>query len=226
MATVTAPGQLSRDGVVLNATWEAYVGIGELLGEQPIRMTFDRGRLEIMRLSLEHEWIKKLMAQMLGLFTLELRIPLHSGGSTTFQREDLERAIEPDECYWIQHEEQMRCQSTFDPDNDPPPDLAFEVEISRSVLNRLGLFAALGIPEIWRYDGQRIQVLLLSPDRTYQPSPTSKALPMVPVGELARFLDMRHTAGETELLAAFLAWVQEQQAAEWGARKARGRKKK
>jgi len=211
---------------VLNASWEAYVAIGELFRDQPIRMNYDRGRLEIMTVSHEHEWIKKLLSRMLEVLTLELRIRIHSGGSTTFRREELDRGIEPDDCYWIEHEEQMRCKATFDPDIDPPPDLALEVEVSRSVLNRLGIFAALGIPEIWRYDGQSIQVLLLSSDGTYQPSSVSKALPMVPVGELARFLEKRHTVDETTLLFEFLQWVREQQAAGWGARKGRGQKKK
>jgi Uma2 family endonuclease len=224
MATVTAPPQ--RQGIVLNASWEAYVVIGELLRDQPIRMNYDRGRLEIMTVSHEHEWLKRLLGSMLVMLFIAQKIRFHSGGSTTFQREALDRGLEPDECYWIQHEEQMRGKSTFDPDLDPPPDLALEVEVSRSVLNRLGIFAALGIPEVWRYDGESIRVLLLDAEGTYQASSESKALPMVPVAELARFLERRHTTDELDLFSEFLGWAREQQAAEPGAKKPRGRKKK
>lgn len=224
MATVLAPPQ--RQGIILNTNWEGYVTIGEVFRDQPVRMNYDRGRLEIMTVSHEHEWIKKLLSRMLEMLVVVLKIRMHSGGSTTFRREELDRGMEPDECYWIQHEEQMRGKHTFDVESDPPPDLALEVEISRSVLNRLGIYAALGIPEVWRYDGETIRVLLLSQDGTYQPASASEALPMVPVAELARFLAQRETTDETALLSAFLDWVQEQQATDWGKKKPRGRKKK
>jgi Uma2 family endonuclease len=151
---------------------------------------------------------------------------MFSGRSTTFRREELERGLEADECWWIEHEEQMRGKAEFDPDADPPPDLALEVEITRSVIKRLPIYAALGIPEVWRYDGKTIQVLHLMPNGECQPSPSSKALPMVPVPELIQFLDLRHTLSETQVIRQFRVWVRQQQAAGWGAKKARTRKKK
>src|SRR5262249_29254374 len=138
-------------------SWAAYVGIGEFLRDQPIRLTYSHGSLEIMTLSLEHERAKKLLARLVEALTEEFNVPAECGGSTTCRREDLERGLEPDECYWNEHQAQMRGKPNFDPETDPPPDLAIEVEITRSVLNRLGIYAALGVPEVWRYDGQTIQ---------------------------------------------------------------------
>jgi Uma2 family endonuclease len=138
----------------------------------------------------------------------------------------MEQGLEADECYWIQHAEQMCGKTTFDPDADPPPDLALEVEVSRSVLPRLRIYASLGIPEIWRYDGQAIHVLLRGANGEYQESPTSAALPMVPVAELSRFLELLRTTSETQVSRQFFDWVREQHAAGWAVKKPRGRKKK
>jgi len=220
-ATVTQEQRVTLHCV----SWEAYVGIGEWLREQPIRLTYSQGSLEIMTLSLDHEQAKTLLARMLETLTLELNIDVKSGGSTTCKREDLERGLEPDECYWIEHEPQMRSKSDYAPETDPPPDLAIEVEISRNVLNRLKIYAALGIPEVWRYDGQAVQILLLGPKGEYQASSTSKALPQVPVAECARFLALRNNLSETQLIRQFRDWVR-QEAPGWAAKKPRARKKK
>jgi Uma2 family endonuclease len=224
MATVSVP---QEQRITLSCvSWEAYVGIGEFLKDQPIRMTYDRGALEITTLSRQHERVKTILARMLETLTVELGIDLTSGGSTTFRREELERGMEPDECYWIEHEAEMRDKDSYDPETDPPPDLALEVEVSRSVLNRLGIYAALGIPEVWRYDGETVQVLLLDPGGEYQPSANSRVFPQLPVAELARFLELRHTLSETQLIRQFADWVRQQQAAGWGAKKPSRRKKK
>ncbi len=222
---MTAVSILQQQHIVLHVTWEGYVSIGEALRDQPVRMTYHQGALEIMTLSLEHEWVKKLIARLLECFFLEMEIEVHSGGSTTFKRELLDGGLEADECYWIQHEEQIRGKSDYHQDDDPPPDLALEVEISRGIIKRLPIYAALKFPEIWRYDEQAIEVLLLDSRGQYKPSASSKALPMLPVAELARFLELRHSVSETQVVRQFRDWVR-QQSPEWAAKKTRGRKKK
>src|SRR5262245_59140266 len=139
MATVSAPEQ---QRIVLKVDWDGYVSIGETLRDQPMRMTYNQGALEIMVLSLEHEKFKALLGRMVEALTEELNLDLQSGGSTTFAREELDRGLEADECYWIQHEAQMRGKTSFDPDADPPPDLALEVEITRNIVKRLKIYAA------------------------------------------------------------------------------------
>jgi Uma2 family endonuclease len=200
--------------------WEAYVGIGELLRDHPIRMTYDRGRLEIMTLSREHERMKKLLARLFEAMTEELNVPVEGGGSTTFQREDLERGLEPDECYWIEHEAQMRVKDDYDPDTDPPPDLALEVEFSRGI-NRINIYAALGIPEIWRCARGAVEILILQEDGRYQPSETSRSFPQVPVAELSRFLGQRNTLSVNDILREFREWVRSQIASGWATKKTR-----
>jgi hypothetical protein len=93
-------------------------------------------------------------------------------------------------------------------------------------LNRLKIYAGLGIPEVWRYDGEKISILLLDAEHNYQPAMRSASLPMVHPDEIARFLAMRNTLRETQLMLQFRDWVKEQQEAGWDAKKPRGKKKK
>src|SRR4051812_27598495 len=106
MATVPLVGE---ERILLHhVSWEAYEALLKSWGSLPARMTYDRGTLEIMSPLLPHEQYGKLIGRMVEAFTLERRIPLHSGRSTTFRKEVKKRGLEPDECYWIQNEPRMR----------------------------------------------------------------------------------------------------------------------
>ena len=144
---------------------------------------------------------------MIEAMTEELNIPLRSGGSTTFKKELQEKGLEPDECYWVANEFAVRGRADLDPDIDPPPDIAVEVEISRSVLNRMGIYASLRVSEVWRSDGQSIIVARLQDDGTYVQVARSPSFPWLPLEELSRFLVASATMGETEWIRSFRSWV-------------------
>src|SRR5262245_37165437 len=131
--------------------WEAYVVFTDQLGDQPIRVTYDRGEMEVMSPSNRHENRKRLLGRLLEALTEEMEIDIYSSGSMTCRREELARGLEPDECYWIEHEPVVRGRDDIDLDTDPPPDLALEIEISRSALDRMSIYAALRVPEVWRW---------------------------------------------------------------------------
>jgi Uma2 family endonuclease len=189
--------------------WEAYVAFTEMLGDRPIRVTYDRGEMEVMSPSNRHENRKRLLGRLIEELTMELDIDIASGGSTTFCREDLERGLEPDECYWIEHEPIVRGREDIDLEKDPPPDLALEIEISRSALDRMSIYAALGVPEVWRWDGKKLTVHVRTTRGTYRKSDRSKAFPFLPVTEFVGFLE-RTNLSETQLLRSFRAWVRKQ----------------
>jgi Uma2 family endonuclease len=147
--------------------------------------------------------------------TEELNIPLQSGGSTTFDREDLDRALEPDECYYLKNEPAVRDKDEIDLSVDPPPDLAVEIDISRSSLNRMGIYAAMGVPEVWRYDGETLRVYLRQADGTCLESERSQNFPFLPLASVAAFLKRRYEMNETQLVRAFRTWVREQVAKGW-----------
>jgi Uma2 family endonuclease len=194
--------------------WEAYVTFTDQLNDGHFRVTYDRGEMEVMSPSNRHENRKRLLGRLIEALTEELEIDIASGGSTTFRREDLERGLEPDECYWIEHESVVRGRQDIDLENDPPPDLALEIEISRSALDRMAIYAALGVPEVWRWDGEKLIVNVLTTRGTYRKSDRSKAFPFLPVAELTSFLG-ESKLSETQLLRSFRAWVRKQKKQNW-----------
>jgi Uma2 family endonuclease len=170
-------------------SWDSYLAIGNALPDRPgLRLTYDGGSLEFMTTSSRHEIYKKWLSRFIETIAEELNRPIAPGGHMTMQRADLDKGIEGDDIYWIENELAMRGKLTWVPEVDPPPDLALEIEVSRSVINRLDIYAALRIPEVWTFDGSDIRVRWLQPDGTYQLSDTSKAFPEVPVHELVRFV--------------------------------------
>ena len=208
------PARTVENRVVLHdVSWESYVTIGNALLDRPaIRMTYDRGSLEIMTTSSAHEIYKKRLSRLLETLVEEFGLSLASAGQMTFQREDLERGIEPDDCYWIAHERQMRAIKTWTPDRDPPPDLVLEIEISRSALPRMDIYAALGVPEVWCFDGDSLRVYVLQQDRTYQRAERSPTFPTVPPEGIVPFLELTETTDYLGMVRAFREWLRRLQA--------------
>jgi Uma2 family endonuclease len=209
----TRPGrgkEKNRQVVLHDVSWEQYIAIGNALADRPgLRLTYDHGSLEIMVVSFEHEKFKKRFGWLVETLMEELEIPFESGGSMTFQKAELERGFEPDECYWIKHEKQMRGRIQYDPNLDPSPDLQLEVEISRSALNRMAMFAAYGVPEVWRFDGGRIRVCLRQADGNYKEFPESPAFPGIPIAELAQFLQPNPNVDNLTANREFRKWVRQ-----------------
>jgi Uma2 family endonuclease len=212
---VVERGSEEQRFVIDGIPYASYVQISDALPDRGIRITYDGGRLELMTTSKEHELYDRSLARLLDLLVLELNMEIDYGGRMTFRKEEVEKGLETDNCFWIQNELNMRGKTTFDPVIDPPPDLALEIEVSRSVLSRLDILAALRVPEVWRYDGKTIIILLLNATGQYEPSARSKAFPFLPVQELVRFLNMRATMGQTQIARTFLDWVRQQVAAGW-----------
>ncbi len=195
-------------------SWEGYMHLGQAFAGRHVRMTYDRGELELRTVSFGHDGDKSLLARLVEVVTEEMAIDILSGGSTTLNRQDLERGLEGDECWWIQHEAQVRNLREIDLNRDPPPDLALEVEITRSVLKRMPIYAALRVPEVWRWDGRVLTVCLLGDDGNYNVCAASRSLPFLPVAELGRFVQMLHSMSETSVVRAFRDWVR-QHVADW-----------
>jgi Uma2 family endonuclease len=162
-----------------------------------------------MTLSHGHEHYSKLLGQFVEVLTDLLDMPRRSGGSSTLDREDQERALEPDQCYYLENEPSIRDKHEIDLSVDPPPDLAIEVDITRSSLSRMEIYASLGVPEVWRFDEERLRVYLLGAEGRYQESNHSPHFPFLPLGETAAFLLRWNTMDETSLIRAFRRWVGE-----------------
>ena len=148
-----------------NVSWETYERLlKDHLDSSAPRFTYDRGMLEILSLSPEHEKLNHHIAQLVLAVTEEMDIEAQDLGSTTFRREDLGRGFEPDSCFYIHNEEKIRGKDRIDLTVDPPPDLVIEVDITSPSVNKLPIYARLGVPEVWRYDGRKLDILHLEND--------------------------------------------------------------
>jgi Uma2 family endonuclease len=204
LRTVPATQRLLLTGV----DWLTYRRLDRALtGRRGLRLTFDRGRLEIMTLSPEHERVKHLLRRLIEALSEELKLSIAGFGSMTFKRRRKLRSIEPDECYWIAHEPQVRGKDHIDLRLDPPPDLCVEVDITHSSLDRMGVYAILGVPEVWRYDGSAMTFLALQPDGSYQAVGTSLSFPLMSTNDLLGFLALRGTTDENSITQQLREWA-------------------
>ena len=193
--------------VLHNIAWSTYEAIVAENRNPGTRFTYDRGMLEIMSPSEEHERFKRLIGRMIETMTEELEIPIRSAGSTTWKSEIREQGLEPDECYYVANESRVRGRREVDLAVDPPPDLAIEVEITSSWIDKVPIYAGLGIPEVWRYDGKTLQVEQLQPDGTYARQDQSSAFPFLPLAEIPQFLERCDATDETTWIRSFRQWV-------------------
>ncbi|PZO59595.1 MAG: hypothetical protein DCF15_03415 [Phormidesmis priestleyi] len=200
----------SPDRVLLkNISWQTYQSLLKDFEQQPAtRLTYDQGILEIKMPLDPHESYKKLLGRLVETLMEELGIEVRSLGSRTCDREDLARGLEPDQCYYIQNEQAVWDKEQIDLLIDPPPDLAIEIDMSSSSLNRLSIYAALGVPEVWRYDGAVLMMYWLKA-QTYQPCDRSFAFPQVTATDMERFLELKKTTRENALIRLFREWIRE-----------------
>lgn len=188
--------------------WETYQALLFDLAENPSkRLTYDRGALEIMTPRTEHEINKGFLGRLVQTATEVLGLEVLSLCSTTLSREDLQKGIEPDECYYITNEALVRGKLDFDFRVDPVPDLAIEVDITSGSLNRLGIYAALGVGEVWRFDGEILTIYCLE-GGVYREREGSKIFPILSGSVILEFLRKRGEVGENALLREFRQRIQ------------------
>jgi Uma2 family endonuclease len=196
--------------VIHNVSWEKYESLLEIFGDDGPRMNYSDGSLELMSPLIPHERPKRLIGYMIEGLTDELDIRRNALGSSTYKRQLAKKGLEPDECYYIANAGAIKKgQRSPNLDVDPPPDLAIEIEITNSLLDKLGIYAGIGVPELWRYDGETLRVMLLQADGTYAASETSLAFPFLPMDEFVRFLHAHDPEEETRWGRSFRAWVRE-----------------
>jgi len=196
--------------VLYDVSWEFYEKFLAEMGSRRLFLTYDRGTLELMSPSITHGRSASLLGWAVLILTEELDIPIDVVGMATFRRQGIAKGLEPDDCFYIRNEALVREKDEIDLTVDPPPDLAIEVEVSRSSLNKLAVYAGLGFPEVWRYDGTSLSVHVLQPDGQYAIRETSLNFPFLPMGELPRFLNMAPTMDKTTWARTFRGWVRDE----------------
>jgi Uma2 family endonuclease len=203
----TAENQIAGHVVLYHIAWSTYEAIVADNGNPGTRFTYDRGTLEIMSPSEKHERLKRLIGRMIETLTEEWGIPIRSAGSTTWKNAPKEQGVEADECYYIASEARVRGRPEIDLGVNPPPDLAVEVELTSTWIDKMPIYAGLGIREVWRYDGKTLHVEQLQADGSYARQTRSSAFPFLPLAEVSRFLDCRNATDETTWIRSFREWV-------------------
>jgi Uma2 family endonuclease len=210
--TITLKKPAVRQSLRLSAVdWQTYSRLLLAFAEKPgVRLTYDRGDLEIMSPRLEHDDDAHFLGDMVAALTEELNLPLKRGGSTTLRRRRLKRGIEADPCFWIANAHRMAGKRRLDLRTDPPPDLAIEVDVTNSSLDRLSIYAALRVPEIWRLQSNVMSFHVLQADGTYANVYSSLAFPLVTPADLLPFLHEAQEAGdENVVMRRFREWIRQ-----------------
>jgi tetratricopeptide (TPR) repeat protein len=191
-----------------NVSWEEFENILAEMGDnRSSRLAYDQGTLEITMPSQKHEYYKEIIRDLIKYLAEELDLDCESLGSTTWKRKDILKGAEPDNCFYIQNEPAIRgVKPNIDLSKNPPPDLILEVDHTSPSLNRLPIYAGLGIPEIWIYDMNILRIYQLEAGK-YKETDTSLAFGTFPIKEIPSFIKKNITASPRELRKSFRAWV-------------------
>ena len=206
MLTTSKPLDILMPGrkiVLDNVNWQEYQKILDQLGEhRSARIAYEEGVLTIMAPTNEHEYYKEGLGKLVEALGQEFKIIVRSRGSTTWEREDLRKGVEPDQCFYIQNESLVKGRVHLDLAKDPPPDLVIAVDYTHSSKANFPIYEALGVPELWHYDAKKkiFQVFALEQGH-YIVSAISPTFSQLPIAEIPQALD------QCETIEEFRAWI-------------------
>jgi Uma2 family endonuclease len=206
----TPPPQTGQRVILHGVSWATYERLlADFQDSHAAHFAYDRGVLEIMVLSFEHEKINRLIHTLFEVIAAEMDVDFENAGSTTFKRADLARGFEPDTCFYIQNVEHIRGKKEIDLAVDPPPDLIIEIDISSPSLNKFPIYAQIGVPEVWRHDGTTLTIFTLKSGE-YHAQEASIALPGLTGQVITQFLEDSQTMKRTEWFRRMREWAQTQ----------------
>ena len=189
-------------------SWKTYETLLEELSDRRLRLTYNRGNLEIMAPSPEHELNKRVLGRFIETIAEELEVNIYPLGSTTFKQPKL-IGVEPDECFYIRNIAAVQGKRRLNMAEDPAPDLIVEIDITSSSQNRLQVYADLGVAEVWIYNGESLVIQQLQ-NATYIANQTSQFFISLPISEVANWLQRSTTIDYLALVKEFRLWVRSQ----------------
>jgi Uma2 family endonuclease len=190
-------------------SWQTYKELMAELGDDRVwRIAYDRGVLEIRMPLTEHEEPKIVIADLVTALAEELEIEIRQLGALKLERDDLNRAVEPDTCFYIQSELAVRGVRSIQLPDNPPPDLVVESDHRHSSINKFSLYASLGVPELWRYRKGNLEVYQLLNEK-YEPVQKSLSLPMFPIIEVSTLIEQSFIIGQRATVRSFRKYIRE-----------------
>jgi len=201
---LAATATIAEKHLYYGVSWAAYVRLLDDLGDDRpggIRLTYSDGTLEIMSPKRLHEQVTRLVDMILTVITFELGVNLDNCGAMTLRVDRQERGGEPDSCFYLANEPAVRGVTEIDLQLHPPPDIVLEVDITNPSLDKTGLYAAAGVPEVWRYDGARMQFLVLT-EGGYQAATHSRSFPHLTSERMTNYILSGRERGSATMLQA------------------------
>ncbi|MEO1760831.1 MAG: Uma2 family endonuclease [Cyanobacteria bacterium J06629_18] len=194
--------------VLHGISWETYEILLQAFAEHPkLRITYYHGTLELMTPLPEHETYSWTLGRLIVVLTEELGLEIRGLKSSTWRSKPKAAGKEADECFYIQNEAAVRDKLNIDLKIDPPPDLAIEIDLTSSSIDKMAVYFELKVPEVWGYEQGKLTINILT-DTGYIDSETSLAFGSFPVKELARFMQLNSQKGENARIREFRKWVQ------------------
>lgn len=208
--TPATPPLIGSQLVLFDISWETYEQLLDIFAEHPaLRMNYYKGTLELMTPLPEHETYSWTLGRLLVVLSEELGLEIRGLKSITWRSQSKAVGKEADECFYIQNEAKVRSKLNIDLKIDPPPDLAIEIDLTNSSINKMAIYAALRVPEVWRWQSNQLIINILT-DTGYMESETSLAFASFPVKQLASFMQPDAEKGENARIREFRKWVQQQ----------------
>jgi Uma2 family endonuclease len=202
--------QLPENTIVIfqGVTWEEYEELLDQVGEAGgLRISYNDGTLKVMSFSVEHDTCVRFIEAMIGVIRIALRINIRLTGSATIRKHKKKKGNEPDASFYVQTASVIGNRLDLDIEVDPPPDVVVEVDIHHDSTDNDSIYAGLGVPEIWRYDGWAASIWRLQ-GNSYVEAETSSALQMITPAILTEYLTRLREEGEFAAIIAFNEWLQ------------------
>ena len=202
---IVNPGQQM---LLKDISWQKLEKILEEMGERrAARISYSDGWLEIMVPLPEHEKDKEIFGELVRILLDKLEIDFEPFGPTTLKNERMRQAVEPDTSFYIQNQAAVIGKNRIDLNIDPPPDLAIEIDITSRT--RFDNYEILGVPELWRYQQQGLEIFLLREGK-YVKSQSSPNFPNIPIIELVNeYVRQCLTIGRSQAMRNFRSWVKD-----------------
>ena len=193
-----------------DVSWEEFEAILQELGDRrSSRIAYFDGMLEIMTPLPEHEYFKETIGDAIKDIAETLELDYESYGSTTWRQRAKQTGLEADNCFYFQNEAIVRGRVDINLAQDPPPDLALEIDVTSKSLERFPIYARLGIPELWCYDAGKLTIYHLQ-NGQYVEVEQSTIFPKLDVRALPQLIEQNRSAGRLSLRRSVRAWVREQ----------------
>lgn len=192
-----------------NQTWRDYERLLDEVGEASgLRISFNEGILEIMTLSIQHEYYAAVVQDLVRTLSLRKRIKTLCFRSVTIKKTKVLKGAEPDGCFYVQSADKLPPMIEMDFSKDPPPDVVVKVDVHHKSESKNPIYAALGVSEIWRYNGRKVMIYKLGKKGEYSEARKSAALPILTAEILTKLLNDSKTQDQYEVLLAFEQWLE------------------